>query len=61
MEDVYVPTHFIRFNRPLRAILIDDQPWFVARDFGFMLGRRNPENRNLRRWLTQDAFQPPDR
>ena len=26
MEDIYTPTHFMRFNRPLRAILIDDQP-----------------------------------
>jgi prophage antirepressor-like protein len=44
MEDVYVPTHFVLFNRPLRAILIDDQPWFVARDFGLLLGRRNPQS-----------------
>lgn len=43
MEDIYTPTHFTRFNRPLRAILIDDEPWFVARDFGLLLGRRNPE------------------
>lgn len=100
MEDIYVPTHFIRVNRPLRAILIDDQPWFVARDFGLLMGRRNPdgilhlleddqralvtlrhgescettevisesatyaayyryrnpENRNLRRWLSQEVI-----
>lgn len=43
MEDIYTPTHFMRFNRPLRAILIDDQPWFVAADFGRLLGRRKPE------------------
>lgn len=43
MEDIYTPTHFIRDNRPLRAILIDDQPWFVACDFGRLIGRRKPE------------------
>ncbi|MCJ1883483.1 Bro-N domain-containing protein [Pseudomonas sp. LA21] len=100
MEDIYVPTHFIRFNRPLRAILIDDEPWFVARDFGLLMGRtkpegilhlldedqralvtlrqgdcyetqevisesatyaayyryRHPENRQVRRWLTQEVI-----
>jgi len=100
MEDIYTPTHFIRFNRPLRAILIDDEPWFVARDFARLIGRakvegllhlldddqralvtlhqgdshetvevisesatfavyyryRNPENRHLRRWLSQEVI-----
>ena len=102
MDDIYIPTHFIRFNRPLRAILIDDEPWFVARDFGLLMGRtkpegilhlldedqralvtlrqgdcyetqevisesatyaayyryRHPENRQVRRWLTQAGLKP---
>lgn len=81
-------------------LLIDGQPWFVAREFGLLMGRRNPEgilhlleddqralvtlrhgescettevisesatyaayyryrnpeNRNLRRWLSQDVI-----
>lgn len=42
MEDIYTPTHFTRCNRPLRAVLIDDEPWFVAHDFGLLMGRRKP-------------------
>jgi prophage antirepressor-like protein len=44
MQDIYTPTHFTREHLPLRAILIDDQPWFVASDFGRLLGRRKAEN-----------------
>ncbi|MFZ5957496.1 hypothetical protein ACOXVJ_08290 [Pseudomonas knackmussii] len=40
MHDAYTPTTFLRFNRPLRAVLIDDQPWFAARDFGRLMGQR---------------------
>lgn len=43
MHDAYTPTTFLRFNRPLRAVLIDDQPWFAACDFGRLMGHRHPE------------------
>ncbi|SDH71829.1 BRO-N domain-containing protein [Pseudomonas panipatensis] len=43
MHDAHTPTHFLRFNLPLRALLIDDQPWFVASDFCRLIGHRHPE------------------
>jgi len=43
MEDIYTPTHFIRANYPLRAVLIDDEPWFDARDFARLIGRAKVE------------------
>jgi len=30
MHDAYTPTFFIRHNRPLRAVMIDNQPWKAA-------------------------------
>ncbi|MDH4582711.1 phage antirepressor [Pseudomonas sp. BN415] len=33
-HDYFVPTVFHRYRRPLRALLIDDQAWVVARDLG---------------------------
>ncbi|MDT4842670.1 hypothetical protein FQZ97_765820 [compost metagenome] len=32
MTDYRIPTRFQRFRLPLRALLIDDRPWFVSRD-----------------------------
>lgn len=43
MRDAFIPTVFIRHNKPLRAILIDRQPWFVASDVGRLLGQRHAE------------------
>jgi prophage antirepressor-like protein len=40
MDAVFTPTHFLRHNRPLRAVLIDDQPWFVARDLALLIGHK---------------------
>lgn len=100
MHEALTPLTFHRYNRPLRALMIDNQPWFVARDLGLLMGHRNPEricrsmdddqidsvpiaqaggeeeltvisesgvyralcrfthpeNRNLRRWLTQEVI-----
>ncbi|MDH1011760.1 BRO family protein [Pseudomonas nicosulfuronedens] len=36
-DDGLIPTPFIRYNRPLRALLIEQQAWFVASDLGKLL------------------------
>ncbi|WP_238474282.1 Bro-N domain-containing protein [Pseudomonas cavernicola] len=43
MHDAYIPPTFLRYNRPLRGLMIDNQPWFAARDFGLLIGHRHPE------------------
>lgn len=40
--DVLTATSFHRHNRPLRAVMIDNQPWFVATDYARMLGLHHP-------------------
>ncbi|WP_256675952.1 BRO family protein [Pseudomonas sp. SCB32] len=42
-DDCYTATTFQRHNRPLRGVLIDDQPWFVAHDLACLLGVRFPQ------------------
>jgi prophage antirepressor-like protein len=36
-DDGLIPSHFVRYNRQLRALLIEQQAWFVARDLGKLL------------------------
>ena len=43
MPETFTPTVFIRHNKPVRAVLIDCQPWFVANDVGRLLGQRHAE------------------
>lgn len=43
MDTAHTPLHFFRFNRPLRALRIDREAWFAAKDFGLLLGHRHPE------------------
>lgn len=40
MDDIYVPTVFHRYNRSLRGVLIDNQPWLVARELGYLVRER---------------------
>ncbi|MCP1604307.1 BRO-N domain-containing protein [Pseudomonas citronellolis] len=40
MDDVYPPLVFQRYNRSLRGVPIDGQPWLVARDLGSLIGER---------------------
>jgi prophage antirepressor-like protein len=40
MDDLYVPTVFHRYNRSLRGVLIDNQPWLVARELGYLIHER---------------------
>jgi prophage antirepressor-like protein len=38
MSDPYTPTIFIRQNLNLHALLLENQPWFCARDLGRLMG-----------------------
>lgn len=46
------PTLFHRHNRPLHALLLENQPWFCARDLGRLIGR--PLNERTLRKLDAD-------
>ncbi|WP_160286929.1 BRO-N domain-containing protein [Pseudomonas knackmussii] len=60
MDEVFIPTVFHRYNRSLRGALIDNQPWLVARELGYLIRERvehyvvNRLDEDLRRqaWLT---------
>lgn len=39
-DDGLVPTYFVRHNRQLRALLIEQQAWFVVRDLSKLLSRK---------------------
>lgn len=38
MPDPFIPTRFARQNLHLHAILLENQPWFCARDLGRLMG-----------------------
>lgn len=38
MLEPYIPTVFTRHNLPLHALLLENQPWFCARDIGRLMG-----------------------
>ncbi|MGF6694565.1 prophage antirepressor-like protein [Metapseudomonas resinovorans] len=48
MHDAYIPTFFTRHNRPLRGVMIDNQPWFSAYDFARLLGLHHPQSLHRR-------------
>lgn len=54
-DEVLIPTTFIRHRRQLRALLLDDQPWFAARDLGRLLNHRIEDG--MRRSLDDDQLQ----
>ncbi len=37
-NEVHKPTVFTRHQRSLRALMLEDQPWFAARDLGGLMG-----------------------
>ncbi|WP_152227288.1 Bro-N domain-containing protein [Pseudomonas sp. SCB32] len=41
-DDGLIPTGFTRHNHRLRALLIEQQAWFIARDLGKLLSRPVP-------------------
>lgn len=48
------PHFFLRHKRQLRALLLDNQPWFVARDLGRLINR--PIERQINRSLDDDQL-----
>ncbi|WP_044872949.1 BRO family protein [Pseudomonas sp. LFM046] len=42
MHDAYTPLVFFHHNQRLRALMIDNQPWFVAQDVARLIGIRPP-------------------
>ncbi len=62
-KDVRTPLVFRRYQRHLRALMIDGQPWFAAHDVGCLIGRRveqlaeNALDADLKRreWLTTQS------
>ncbi|MDE3739079.1 MULTISPECIES: Bro-N domain-containing protein [Pseudomonas] len=48
MHDASIPTFFTRHNRPLRGVMIDNQPWFSAYDFARLLGLHHPQSLHRR-------------
>lgn len=38
MSEPFIPTIFTRHNLSLHALLLENQPWFCARDFGRLMG-----------------------
>ena len=38
-DDGLIPTRFVRYNRQLRALLIERQAWFVVDDLGKLVNR----------------------
>lgn len=38
MPDPFIPTRFTRHNLHLHALLLENQPWFCARDLGRLMG-----------------------
>ncbi|WP_271408543.1 BRO-N domain-containing protein [Pseudomonas sp. Q1-7] len=41
MQDAYPPHVFFHHSQRLRAVMIDNQPWFVAQDFAQLIGVRH--------------------
>jgi len=39
MHDPFSPAVFIRQKQPLHALLLENQPWFCARDLGRLMGQ----------------------
>ncbi|AOE83969.1 hypothetical protein [Pseudomonas sp. TCU-HL1] len=38
MHDAYTPLVFYRHSLRLRALMVDNQPWFVTHDFARLIG-----------------------
>ncbi|BAN47101.1 BRO family protein [Metapseudomonas resinovorans] len=38
MHDAYTPIVFYHHHQRLRAVMVDNQPWFVAHDFARLIG-----------------------
>lgn len=54
--EVLTPAHFIRHKRQLRAVLLDDEPWFAASDLARLIHHPQLPER-VQRNLDEDQLQ----
>ncbi|WP_212626751.1 Bro-N domain-containing protein [Pseudomonas sp. PP3] len=65
--DPYIPTTFTRHNLYLHALLLEDQPWFCARDIGRLMGVHLSDrivsklDKDQRRVLWIEYFRRPEK
>jgi prophage antirepressor-like protein len=66
MPDSHTPTLFTRHNLSLHALLLENQPWFCARDIGRLMGVHlsermvNKLDKDQRRVLWIEYFRQPE-
>ncbi len=56
-DEILIPTLFTRHRRQLRALLLDDEPWFVLNDLARLINRV-PLDERAPRNLDPDQLQP---
>jgi prophage antirepressor-like protein len=67
IRDLYSPTIFTRHNLHLHALLIENQPWFCARDVGRLMGVHLSDrmvgklDKDQRRVLWIEYFRQPEK
>jgi prophage antirepressor-like protein len=67
MSDPHNPAVFTRHNLPLHALLLENQPWFCARDIGRLMGVHlsdrmvNKLDKDQRRVLWIEYFRQPEK
>ena len=67
MSDSHNPTLFTRHNLSLHALLLENQPWFCARDIGRLMGVHlsermvNKLDKDQRRVLWIEYFRQPEK
>jgi len=67
MPDSHTPTLFTRHNLSLHALLLENQPWFCARDIGRLMGVHlsermvNKLDKDQRRVLWIEYFRQPEK
>lgn len=67
MPDFFIPTIFTRHNLPLHALLLENEPWFCARDIGRLMGVHLSDrmvsklDRDQRRIVWIEYFRQPEK
>jgi prophage antirepressor-like protein len=67
MSELFIPTIFTRHNLYLHALLLENQPWFCARDIGRLMGVHLSDrmvsklDKDQRRILWIEYFRKPEK
>ncbi|MGY2259990.1 BRO-N domain-containing protein [Pseudomonas sp. SDO55104_S430] len=67
MSEPHIPTAFTRHNLFLHALLLENQPWFCARDIGRLMGVHLSDrmvgklDKDQRRFLCIEYFRKPEK